>query len=184
MYSTETAPPYMYKHHYRILDTHSMCSLQLTHGLVLAADGGWVVEDEDVPLKLPAGLRVQCRGNQDHSFPNLVPLVLCTHKEQRGTFIYVGVMVKSIASAIPSKCTYSSLSPFSLPIPSSPLPSCQLFPPRPSPSSLQETYLLQRKRCSLSTTHLRHRESLAVNAPNGYGLKLAIPHWTKEEGVS
>ena len=59
--------------------THGPAPL-LTHGLVLAADGGGVVKDEDVPLKLPAGLGVQCRVNQNHPLSDLAPLVLHTVK--------------------------------------------------------------------------------------------------------
>lgn len=59
--------------------THGSAHL-LTHGLVLAADGGGVVKDEDVSLKLPAGLGVQCRVNQNHSLADLAPLVLHTVK--------------------------------------------------------------------------------------------------------
>ena len=58
--------------------TRPRVAVRLTHCLVLAADGGGVVEDKDVTLELPAGLGVQCHGNQDHPLADLVPLVLHT----------------------------------------------------------------------------------------------------------
>ena len=43
-----------------------------THGLVLGADGGGMVENQDVSFKLPAGNRVQAGVHQHHALANLV----------------------------------------------------------------------------------------------------------------
>ena len=45
----------------------------LTHGLVLGGDGGGVVENQDVSLKLPAGHWVLSGGQHHHALPDLVP---------------------------------------------------------------------------------------------------------------
>lgn len=67
--------------------TRPRVAVRLTHCLVLAADGGGVVEDKDVTLKLPAGLGVQCHGNQDHPLADLVPLVLHTYNGQSRQYL-------------------------------------------------------------------------------------------------
>ena len=46
---------------------------QLTHGLVLGADGGGMVQNQDVSLELPAGQGVGARVDHHHTFPDLVP---------------------------------------------------------------------------------------------------------------
>ena len=44
----------------------------LTHGLVFGGDGGGVVQDQDVSLKLPAGHGVLTEGQHHHPLPDLV----------------------------------------------------------------------------------------------------------------
>ena len=45
----------------------------LTHGLVLGGYGGGVVEDENVPFKLPARHGCLTGGQHHHPLPYLVP---------------------------------------------------------------------------------------------------------------
>ena len=57
-----------------------MCvSSLLTHGLVLGGYGGGVVEDENVPFKLPACHGRLAGGQHHHAFPYLVPPHLKKH---------------------------------------------------------------------------------------------------------
>ena len=46
------------------------------HGLVLAGDGGGMVQDQDLPLELIAALRLQHGVDHHHSLPYLRPLDL------------------------------------------------------------------------------------------------------------
>ena len=92
--------------------------MRLTHGLVLAADGGGMVQDEDVTLKLPAGLGVQCRGNQDHPLANLVPLVLHREGTADSTWGGRGQAMNAVGPVYKGHCmqptVYSSQPPLGL----------------------------------------------------------------------
>ena len=55
-----------------------MCC-SLTHGLVFGGDGGGMMEDENVSLKLPAGHGVLAGCQHHHPLPDLVPPHLINH---------------------------------------------------------------------------------------------------------
>ena len=57
--------------------------LPLTHGLILGADGGGVVQDKNVSLELPAGRGFGTRVNHDHTFPDLVPADLWVQQKEK-----------------------------------------------------------------------------------------------------
>ena len=46
-------------------------SEQLKTNLISGLNCGWMMEDHDVALELPAGLRVDLRRDHDHAFPDL-----------------------------------------------------------------------------------------------------------------
>lgn len=60
----------------------------LTHGLVSGGDGGGVVQHQDLPLELPARLRLQRRRHHHHALADLRPLDLYNIKN---TYIKINI---------------------------------------------------------------------------------------------